>query len=320
MINAKTLREFLILNHGKGELTWNQVGLKFNKTGNAARKLWKRIQLSTPTVDNYKDYPISYKKQKKKIKQSKVLVFDVESSPAIAYVWRMWKENINPTSGKLIQATHLLSWSAKWLFEETVMSMSLTPTEVKDADDSRIVKGLWNLFEEADILIAHNGKGFDIKLMNTRFVIYDLPSPSPYQVIDTLQHARKRFRMESNKLEYLGQVLIGHGKVETGGFKLWKECMEGCPKAMSKMVEYCNGDVLLLEAVYLKMRNWIKPHPNMNLFMETDSNCPTCGSTNIKRVGTYRTYSSEYESHRCSDCGSTSKKAKSSDKLTSISK
>jgi len=73
------------------------------------------------------------------------------------------------------------------------MSDIVTSKEVVNEDDERIVNSLWKLFDEADIIIAHNGGNFDIPNMNTRFIVNKLPPPSAYQMIDTLKVARKGF-------------------------------------------------------------------------------------------------------------------------------
>lgn len=46
------LRSYLMLNQGKGSLSWNEVGSKFKVSGEAARSTWRRIKRDTPTVDD----------------------------------------------------------------------------------------------------------------------------------------------------------------------------------------------------------------------------------------------------------------------------
>lgn len=83
-------------------------------------------------------------------------------------------------------------------------------------------------------------------------------------------------------------------------------------EALDKMDHYCGGDVGLLEEVYLELRPWIKPHPNMGLFIGDDiARCPSCGSDDLKIDGYYRTYVNEYDAFRCGNCGSQSRSRKS---------
>lgn len=283
-----------------------------------------------PLVDIYNDYPyrgydLTYKQKadavrtvfrkiEREIKDLKILIFDTETTPLQAWVWNIWKQNVNPLNGQLQSEVMLLSWSAKWLYSEAIMSDVLEPEEVLAEDDSRIAKSLWNILNEADIVIAHNGIGFDVKIANTRFIKNGLHPPSHYQVIDTLLHARKAFRLESNKLDYLGKF-FNLGKKDKTDFNLWLRCMKGERTALNTMRTYCNQDVKLLEAIYLKMRPYIKPHPNVNLMVDHDKRtCPVCNSNKVQENGKYTTYANVYKAYYCKSCGSTFR-SKSSDKI-----
>jgi hypothetical protein len=251
-------------------------------------------------------------------KGAKILIFDIETAPSIGYVWSKWQQNIHDE--QLIQDWFLLTWSAKWLYSDEIITGVLTPSEAQKQDDKRIVKSLWTLFDEADILIGHNIKKFDVKKMNARYLIHGLNPPSSYQMIDTLSHARKQFSWHSNKLDYIAQKLGVGKKVETGGFDLWRRCMQGDKEALRLMSEYNNGDILINEQVYLKMRPFIKPHPNMNVIIDGDyNNCPSCGAEDsLKYNSTYHTYANAYSEYVCSECGNSCRANKQHTKRTPL--
>jgi len=217
---------------------------------------------------------------------ARVLIFDIETAPLMANIWSLWNQNVGYNLSMLESDWFIITWSAKWLFEEKVYTGKLTPKEAKEQNDSRIVRNFWELLNEADIVIAHNGDKFDIKRVNTRFLKLGLHPPTPYQTIDTLKHVRKKFNISSNKLDYVAQFL------ELG---------------------YNIKDVTLLEEVYLRIRSWITPHPNMGLHIgENVTCCATCGGTELSVVGTYKTYMSEYDALRCDSCGSINRSRASS--------
>lgn len=244
---------------------------------------------------------------------AKILVFDIETAPILAYVWSAWNQNIGYNLDMLLDDWFMLTWSAKWLFEDKVLSAKLTSKEAKDQDDSRITKLIWELFNEADIVIAHNALKFDNKKLNARFLKNGLPPPLPYQTIDTLAHARKRFAITSNKLDYIGKFLGVGRKIDTGGFDLWKRCMNGDSEALLDMEKYNIQDVKLLEDVYLALRPYIQPHPNIGLYIEDNIECcPSCGSSSLQWDGTYATYANLFDSFRCNDCGSIGRSRKTS--------
>jgi len=211
----------------------------------------------------------------------KVLLFDIETSPLSAYIFQksIWKANVSDE--QVISEWFMLTWSAKWLFDDNIITERLTGKEAKDEDDSRIVGGLWKLLDEADIVIAHNGDGFDIPNMNTRFIILGFSPPSPYQTIDTKAVASKQFGFTHNSLNALARLFEFDAKKDTD-FDLWKKCREGDEESLKYMQEYNIGDVELLEKVYLKLRPWIRNHPNIGLYVDSDSTtCPNCGSDKI---------------------------------------
>lgn len=240
---------------------------------------------------------------------ARVLVLDIETAPIRAYVWGIWQQNV--ALNQIQSDWFCLTWAAKWLFEDKVYSAKLTPKEVIKQDDKRIIQGIWELVNQADIVIAHNGEKFDIPKLNTRFILNGLQPPLPYQQIDTLKHIRRQFGFTSNKLDYVNKLLNLERKTDTGGFELWERCMKGEQDALDLMEQYNVNDVRILEETYLHIRAWIKPHPNMGLFIldETQSRCPSCGSDDMAEMGKhYHTSANIYVAQRCGNCGATARK------------
>lgn len=241
-----------------------------------------------------------------------VLVLDVETMPMEVFVWGLYKQRISHDN--IINDWRMLSWSGKWLFDSEMMSDVLTPREAVERDDKRIMESLYKVVDKADVIIAHNGQRFDIRRMNARLLGNGLKRPSPYQIIDTLKASQREFALSSHRLDYLGRFLTNKGKMDTD-FELWKRCVRGESEALSYMEKYNREDVLLLEEVYMEIRGWIKSHPNLYLYSETDvAVCPTCMSDKLESCGDYVTPAGRFESLRCLTCGSISRMRKS--KLT----
>jgi DNA polymerase elongation subunit (family B) len=291
---------------------YDMVGRKFDVYARTVRKWAKRLGLSRKYRDRVNHIVVVDHEIVKPPHQAKILLFDIETAPLTAYIWGLWNQNIGHNLAMLQSDWYMLTWSAKWLFGTEIMSDRLTSIEAVEEDDKRITQSLWELINEADVIIAHNGKKFDVKRINTRFLKHDLPQPMPYKLIDTLEHARKQLSVSSNKLDYLGEFLNVGRKAETGGFDLWKRCVKGDTDALIKMETYNKGDVTLLEDVYLKIRRFIKPHPNMGLHITEDIQCcPTCASEELERGGEYHTSVAIYEAFRCKSCGSIGRSRKS---------
>jgi hypothetical protein len=231
----------------------------------------------------------------------KILIFDVETTPILGYVWSLWQDNMPIPA--VVRDWHLLSYSGKWLFEDEVVSSVLTPKEIKNEDDKRISQEIWKLLDEADIAVAYNGVRFDVKRCNTRFLKHGFPPPSYFITVDPIITAKKRFSISSNKMDYVSEFLGGERKLSTN-FDLWAKCMEGNSDALKEMESYNRQDVTILESLYLDFLPWDTSHPNLNVFYSDNiTRCPKCGSENIHTTGkTYPTLTNQYPLYRCDDC------------------
>ena len=252
----------------------------------------------------------NYKPFKEEIETgAKILILDIETAPIRAKVWGIWNQNIS--IDQIESDWFILTWAAKWLFDDKTYSGALTAKEAVAQDDSRIMKGIWEMLNEADIVVAHNGDKFDLPKLNTRFLLNKMNPPLPYQSIDTLKHIKRNFAFTSNKLEFVNRMLGLPRKSKHDGFELWSKCYAGDEEALKKMLDYNVNDVVILEETYLRLRPWIKPHPNTALFIldEHEYRCPTCGSNKLEDEGKkYYTTVNAYSQFRCTNCGAVGRK------------
>jgi hypothetical protein len=233
----------------------------------------------------------------------KILLFDIETAPNLGYTWGKYEQNIV----EFQRNWYLLCFAYKWLDEKQTHVVALPDFKLFKRDkenDKHVTKALWDLFNEADIIIAHNGNSFDIKKCNTQFLMHGLVPPSPSKYIDTKLVAKRYFKFDSNKLDDLGEYLGVGRKVNTGGFELWKGCMRGDVNAWRKMRQYNKQDVVLLEKIYLKMRGWIDTHPHVRVFLDARGKCAPCGSSKIiKRGFGISGKAKRVQRLQCQDCG-----------------
>jgi DNA polymerase elongation subunit (family B) len=254
------------------------------------------------------------------VKKPKILILDIESSFKLAGVWGRFKQDIS--MNQIIQDTHILCWSAKWLGEKKFMSDSLhkhiTLYKKDPTNDRKVLESVWKLLDEADYVVAHNGARFDGPVLNARFIQHGMQPPSSYKMIDTLSLARRSFKFTSNRLDDLGKALKVGQKAETGGFDLWKQIvLKQDKRAFAKMVKYCEQDVRLLEKVYLALRAWDKNHPSTVVSNDVDApTCNVCESIRVKKNGSYATNTQVYQKYKCQDCGHSMRSRKSVSKTS----
>ena len=226
----------------------------------------------------------------------RTLIFDIETSPMVAYMWRLWDKLTSMDF--VIEDGRILCWAAKWLDEDDVYFAS----EWEHGQEG-MLQGLWDLMDEADVLVAHNGDRFDRPWVNGQFLKYGIEPPSPCFMVDTWKVAKKMFTLPSNRLDALAKLLEVGEKLETGGFQLWKDVLAGDPGAQQVMEDYNIRDITVLEDVYLCLRPWIQNHPNVSDPGVNTPTCPTCGSDHLNRRGYAKTRSGVYQRYRCMDCG-----------------
>lgn len=240
----------------------------------------------------------------------KVLLFDIETSPILGYVWDLWDQNV--ALNQIFRDWHVLSWSAKWLGDPPSKTMYMDQRNIKNIEnDKNILKEIWKLLDEADVVITQNGKRFDVKKLNARFIKHNFKPPSSFKHIDTLSLAKKHFAFTSNKLEYLTNTLCRKYKKSShkkfSGFTLWKECLKGNILAWQEMEKYNKYDVLSLEELYNILIPWSNNSPNFNLYNDNIANVCKCGSKKFERRGFSYTTIGKYQRFKCCSCGAWSR-------------
>lgn len=225
---------------------------------------------------------------------TKILLLDIETGPALTYVWGLWEQRISPN--QLKDKTHLLSWAAKWYDESKMQYDSIHDSSIKS-----VVGGIYELLDEADVVVHFNGSQFDIPMLNREFIQLGWTPPSTYKQVDLLKTVRQHFRFPSNKLEYVVKELGLGTKIKTD-FDLWLDCLAGKQDAWDKMEKYNKHDVVLLEKLYDKLMPWISNHPNHGLYMNKEV-CPNCGGTHYQQRGYAYTKANKFVRYHCQDCG-----------------
>jgi len=234
------------------------------------------------------------------------LFLDIETSPHIAYVWKLFDENIG--IDQLIQPTRVIC--VAWKFDGD------TGTEFAAEWDSRnghkqMIKRVYNAVDEADAIVHFNGASFDEPHLSREFLEYGMDPPKRPQTIDLFKTIRSRFRFASGKLAHVSDVLeLRDGKIKTD-FTLWSRVLAGDPDARKEMEAYNREDVELLVELYDELLPWIDRHPNVALYEDDElMRCTRCASTQLIKNGTVRTTAGKFQRYQCNECGGNSRGSK----------
>ena len=233
----------------------------------------------------------------------KILIVDIETSPHISCHFGRWGENIQPE--KTLEESRVICWAAKWAGERKTMFMS----EWGHGADE-MIEGIYDLFDEADVVVGFNSKRFDVKRINSEFIRRGWTPPSPYEQVDLLLQVRKNFAFSSNRLKHLLKELDLTPKLEDNAdMQLWIDvCVYNKAPARKRMEAYNKQDVKSTEELYDFMLGWITPHPNWGVYVDDVSDpdnpvCPNCGGRHMRKHKIRRTKVRKYRQWHCQDCG-----------------
>jgi len=226
----------------------------------------------------------------------RILLYDLETSPILAYVWGLWKTNVIET----VEDWYLLSIAWQWYGEDEIY---FERKSRQRANDRALTQTIWRLFDEADIVVAQNGDQFDQKKAWAKFIQYDLGPPSSYQQIDTLKMARKH-GFSSKSLDNLAKRLGIGKKLAHQGKNTWLGCIAEDAESWKIMEEYNKHDVWLLNELWAKLAPYSDVAPNMQQWTGNHT-CvnPRCGSDSLIKRGVRRTHANVYQAYQCTVCG-----------------
>lgn len=233
----------------------------------------------------------------------RVLFLDIETAPILGYVWSLWEQNV--ALNQIKQDWFVLSWAAKWQDSKRVLYKDQRRARYIE-DDKKLLEPLWKLLDAADIIVTQNGKQFDAKKLNARFILNGMKPPASFRHIDTKELAKKHFAFSSNKLEYMTDKLcVRHKKLKHArfqGFELWRECLAGNLAAWREMERYNKKDVLALEELYEKLAPW-DTSISRNVYHGREDFVCQCGHPAFQRYGFSYSNGAKYQRLKCKACG-----------------
>jgi hypothetical protein len=191
------------------------------------------------------------KEFKRLVKAQKIHVvgFDLETSPSQFYGWGTGEQYVDVktlvkgTETKVITAQYMNSLEKKPKYLEWHWSKE------KGGDDRKVVEGIAEIVNKADIVIAQNGKSFDIRVLQERAKVLRCTPINVDFMIDTLTYSRSSFRSMSHRLDYRSKQ-YGLGGKHTMNMQDWIDIVEGRTKPQTKMVPYGLKDVVDMDKMF----------------------------------------------------------------------
>lgn len=249
-----------------------------------------------------------------------VLAFDIETLPMIVSTFRLFKANIRQES--IIEYTSVFCASWQMLDHmgrpksgiESVSIMDKPGWKDNIYNDYHTIKTLRDALLSADVYLYQNGASFDLRIFNARAIYHGFDPIPQKNDIDTLKQARKHFRFDSNKLDYIGRFLSLGEKLDTGGMELWDNIVQYkyppvgknpdlglAENSIKYAIKYNKQDVKLLIKVYNAMRSRITL-PNFSLYLGKVTACIHCGGKDFVKLGFRYLKAGKYQRYHCNIC------------------
>jgi len=214
--------------------------------------------------------------------ETKILIYDIETTKLLADVWWTGKQYVSHAS--LRTETKIISISYKWLESEKVECLIWDNNK---KCDKQLIKKFLEVYNSADFVIGVNNDNFDNRLINVRALKYNFDVNTHVRSLDLQREAKRLFRLPSYSMAYISKYLGFEGKYNHAGASMWEDIQYGnkekSEKALKEMVKYNNQDVLTTEQIYLYFRKYIKTVMHIGVLHNTQKYCcPTCGSSNVK--------------------------------------
>lgn len=233
-------------------------------------------------------------------KAPKVLIYDIETTPLLTYVWRLGEQVIyHHQLVKPWDKYNIICISYMW---DTDIKAKTIHWDYKKQDSAKVVREFDKIIKKADIALGKNSDRFDVKHINAQRLIHNLP-PLPQWMDytdDVEKQIRKHFILPSYGLDYISKEFGMGGKVKMD-FQDWVDILEKKnKKSFQKMCYYNRKDVEDTKAIWNKIKPYIKPKFNMSVFYG-DIRCTNCGGQNVRKDGTRIKNQSTYQELYCKD-------------------
>jgi hypothetical protein len=227
----------------------------------------------------------------------KILLLDIETTPANAYVWSMYGVNVGIE--QLMTPSQILAVGTKWLGEKGVRYVDTWPALDKESR-SAMLRPVYEQMQEADAVVTFNGDKFDLPKLRGEFMLQRWKPAAPFVSID-VRRTTSGMGFTSGRLAHVADLVECRRKRKHDGFSLWRDYMDGSDAARREMKLYCKQDVQVLEDVYLTVRPYIR---TPFYFGDAVHSCPACQSTEVSDSGKRRrTRCFKIEQWQCDDCG-----------------
>lgn len=234
----------------------------------------------------------------------KILFLDIETSPCIGVFFNTGNQYVSEE--QIIEHTQVICICTRdeknetrtFSWDNLAKPFGLVSLEYSD---KLMLQDFVDYAKDFELLVGHNGKAFDVKVLVGRMCYHKIPPLPIIPIEDTFRQVLGSMRLPSYKLSYLCRYFGLGYKIQTGGIKLWIDVMGGNEKSLAYMIKYCAYDTLLMKRLWERIKPYVKSSFNMAVF-DNRPCCPSCAGKLIKDGFTLTT-AGKKQRYQCTKCG-----------------
>lgn len=235
--------------------------------------------------------------------QPNILFFDIETLPMLIFAWELGKQVVGYKN--IYKERQVACIGYAWNDGPIqILELDYDNYDLHQRDndaDRMMIDRFVAVSREADLVVGHNLKSFDVSVLRSRIIKHQLPDFVPFLIDDTYRSLAD-VGFSSHKLDYMTGFL-GLPPKEDHPYEMWLDVVTKVPGAFDKMKVYCMGDVDRTRQLYERVRPYLKSSLNRAVFVNDPKVCPNCGAkdTLIHRGFRY-TLTGKYPRYECKSC------------------
>ena len=236
-------------------------------------------------------------------KKPKILIYDIETAPALAWIWKPgYGINVAPSQLHKDSRWDIITIAYKWYGQKTVHCLDWG---LKKQNSREMLAKFLTVWEKADAVITYNGDSFDNKRIQTLAAKHGLKPFAPVMSLDLFPLVKKHFSLLSNSLDEVAKYFGVGRKIKTD-MSLWTGVMYKDAQSLRDMRTYNKGDVVVTEEVLDRISEYVDWKKKIAVFINKDSQItcpnPACLSDNVRKNGWYIAKTIKHYRLECKDC------------------
>lgn len=239
----------------------------------------------------------------------KLLYWDLECSPCIAYIWKPGDDYISYEQIKEGKETKIITIQYMWEGDKAPKYLVWDKLGAEDFCDKSMVEEYINSVIRKHpinevLIIGQNHKAFDHKLLNERAKVHRIIPPLFNHIkVDTLKQSKASFKAISHTLNHRSKQQGLGGKIKTD-MAVWTDILEGKTEPEDVMIPYGLKDVTdLKEIFWAELPYWEKlPAPLEKLLARAQVRCLKCEERKQSKYDLEECKVNKKNGWKCNNC------------------